>query len=110
MITYEFLYGIPPFHAETPEKVFENILSGRIDRDEEYIDFSPEALDFMKHWLNVDSSRRLGANGAAEVKAYPFFNASTRAETQRLEYVCLAAHTAVDKYRDFGEDVGPLLA
>ena len=74
MITYEFLYGIPPFHAETPEKVFENILSGRIDRHEEYIDFSPEALDLMKRWLNVDSSRRLGANGAAEVKAHPFFN------------------------------------
>ena len=74
MITYEFLYGIPPFHAETPEKVFENILSGRIDRHEEYIGLSPEALDFMKRWPNIDSSWRLGANGAAEVKAHPFFN------------------------------------
>ncbi|EJD01403.1 uncharacterized protein FOMMEDRAFT_147936 [Fomitiporia mediterranea MF3/22] len=73
VITYEFLYGIPPFHAETPEKVFENILSGHIDWHEEYIDFSQEALDFMKRLLNVDPSNRLGANGAAEVKAHPFF-------------------------------------
>ncbi|KAL5488012.1 RIM15 [Sanghuangporus weigelae] len=73
VITYEFLYGIPPFHAETPEKVFENILSGHIDWHEGFIDFSLEALDFMKRLLNVDPSQRLGANGAAEVKAHPFF-------------------------------------
>ncbi|KAF8897682.1 hypothetical protein BD779DRAFT_1492082 [Infundibulicybe gibba] len=46
IITYEFLYGIPPFHDETPEKV---------------------AL------LTLDPSERLGANGADEVKAHPFF-------------------------------------
>ena len=27
VILYEFLYGVPPFHADTPEKVFDNILS-----------------------------------------------------------------------------------
>ena len=31
VISYEFLYGIPPFHAETPEEVIENVLSGHID-------------------------------------------------------------------------------
>ena len=74
VITYEFLYGFPPFHAETPEKVFENILSGHVDWHEEWIDFSPEALDFMKRLLTTDISKRLGANGAEEVKAHPFFN------------------------------------
>ena len=73
VITYEFLYGIPPFHADTPEKVFENILSGHIDWHDEFIDFSSDALDFMKKLLTVDPSRRLGANGAAEVKTHPFF-------------------------------------
>ena len=73
VITYEFLYGIPPFHAETPEKVFENILSGHIDWHEEWIDFSKEALDFMKALMTLDTSERLGANGADEVKAHPFF-------------------------------------
>ncbi|KAH9966049.1 hypothetical protein BC827DRAFT_1181717 [Russula dissimulans] len=74
VITYEFLYGAPPFHDETPEKVFENILSRRIEWLEEYIDNSPEARDFMERLLSVDPQRRLGANGADEVKAHPWFS------------------------------------
>ena len=73
VITYEFLYGIPPFHAETPEKVFENILSGQIEWHEEYVDFSPEARDFMQRLMTLDPNERLGAGGAEEVKAHPFF-------------------------------------
>ncbi|KAJ4481722.1 hypothetical protein C8J55DRAFT_474179 [Lentinula edodes] len=73
VITYEFLYGIPPFHDETPEKVFENILSGHIEWHEEWVDFSDEARDFMEKLLVTDPSARLGANGAEEVKAHPFF-------------------------------------
>ncbi|GLB33957.1 putative cheY-homologous receiver domain containing protein [Lyophyllum shimeji] len=74
VITYEFLYGIPPFHADTPEKVFENILSGHIEWHEDWIDFSEEARDFMRSLLTLDPSERLGANGADEVKAHPFFD------------------------------------
>ncbi|KIK29322.1 hypothetical protein PISMIDRAFT_89557 [Pisolithus microcarpus 441] len=73
VITYEFLYGIPPFHAETPEKVFENILSGHIEWHEEWIDFSDAAKDFMQRLMDTNSATRLGANGADEVKAHPFF-------------------------------------
>ncbi|OBZ70089.1 Serine/threonine-protein kinase cek1 [Grifola frondosa] len=73
VITYEFLYGIPPFHDETPEKVFENILSGHIDWHEDYIECSPEARDFMQRLMTLDPTQRLGANGADEVKAHPFF-------------------------------------
>ncbi|EIW82330.1 hypothetical protein CONPUDRAFT_81831 [Coniophora puteana RWD-64-598 SS2] len=74
VITYEFLYGIPPFHAETPEKVFENILSGMVDWHEDWVDFSDEAHDFMKRLIDVDPSERLGSNGAEEVKAHPWFS------------------------------------
>lgn len=74
VITYEFLYGIPPFHAETPEKVFENILSGHVDWHEQWVDFSLEARDFMQRLMTVDPTHRLGANGADEVKAHPFFD------------------------------------
>ncbi|THV08389.1 hypothetical protein K435DRAFT_847256 [Dendrothele bispora CBS 962.96] len=73
VITYEFLYGIPPFNDETPEKVFENILSGHIEWHEEWVDFSPEARDFMERLLITDPALRLGANGADEVKAHPWF-------------------------------------
>ncbi|KAI0068805.1 hypothetical protein BV25DRAFT_1791490 [Artomyces pyxidatus] len=73
VITYEFLYGAPPFHDETPEKVFENILSGHIEWMDEYVDYSREARDFMERLLTLDPTRRLGVNGAEEVKAHPFF-------------------------------------
>ncbi|KAF7793640.1 hypothetical protein EIP86_004755 [Pleurotus ostreatoroseus] len=74
VITYEFLYGIPPFHDETPEKVFENILSGHVEWHDDYIEVSDEAKDFMKRLMTLDPTQRLGSNGAEEVKAHPFFN------------------------------------
>ncbi|KAK2466121.1 hypothetical protein APHAL10511_001763 [Amanita phalloides] len=73
VITYEFLYGIPPFHADTPEKVFEGILSGHIDWHEDWVEFSQEVQDFMKRLLLLDPAQRLGSRGAEEVKAHPFF-------------------------------------
>ncbi|KAG1752641.1 RIM15, signal transduction response regulator [Suillus paluster] len=73
VITYEFLYGIPPFHAETPEKVFENILSGHIEWHEDWVEFSDEARDLMQRLMCIDPSVRLGASGADEVKEHPFF-------------------------------------
>ncbi|KAH9918224.1 uncharacterized protein BXZ73DRAFT_53086 [Epithele typhae] len=73
VITYEFLYGIPPFHDETPEKVFENILSGHVEWHEEFVEVSPEAKDFMQRLMTLDPTKRLGVNGAEEVKAHPFF-------------------------------------
>ncbi|CAO3680429.1 unnamed protein product [Rhizopus stolonifer] len=72
VICYEFLYGIPPFHAETPDKVFENILSCRIDWHE-HIPVSPEARDFMERLMTSDPTQRLGYHGAQEVKQHPFF-------------------------------------
>ncbi|KAG0024501.1 hypothetical protein BGZ80_002061 [Entomortierella chlamydospora] len=73
VICYEFLYGFPPFHGETPEQVFENILSGDIDWHESELEISPEARDFMERLLCSDPKLRLGANGADEVKNHPFF-------------------------------------
>ena len=73
MITYEFLYGIPPFHDDSPEKVFDNIISRRIEWHEDIIEISPVARDFMEKLMVTDPSQRLGANGADEVKAHPFF-------------------------------------
>lgn len=67
------MYGIPPFHDETPEKVFENILSGHIEWHEDYVEVSPEAKDFMQRLMTLDPTKRLGANGADEVRAHPFF-------------------------------------
>ncbi|KAF9917136.1 hypothetical protein BX616_001835 [Lobosporangium transversale] len=73
VICYEFLYGCPPFHGETPEQVFENILNHDIDWHESELEISPEARDFMERLLCPDPEKRLGFNGADEVKSHPFF-------------------------------------
>ncbi|OCF75273.1 AGC protein kinase [Kwoniella mangroviensis CBS 8886] len=74
VVLYEFLYGIPPFHAETPEKVFDNVVSRRIDWHEDEVEISPEARDLMDRLMCTDVQKRLGARGAEEVKKHPFFN------------------------------------
>jgi len=74
-ILFEFVYGYPPFHDESPEKVFENILARRIDWPEvdDDEDVSDEAKDFMNKLMCIDQTKRLGAGGSAEVKNHPFF-------------------------------------
>lgn len=73
VILYEFLYGVPPFHAETPEKVFDNILSRRIDWEEDSVEVSPEARDLMESLMCTDPKQRLGSGGPEEIKNHPFF-------------------------------------
>jgi serine/threonine-protein kinase RIM15 len=74
-ILFEFLYGYPPFHDESPEKVFENILARRIDwPDDDGGEVSEEAKDIMNKLMTLDQTKRLGAGGADEVKGHPFFN------------------------------------
>ncbi|KAG8743368.1 hypothetical protein FRC10_012172 [Ceratobasidium sp. 414] len=75
VILYEFLYGFPPFHAQTPQEVFDNIISRRLDwhDDEEELEYSPEARDMMGRLMTIEIPKRLGYNGANEVKSHAFF-------------------------------------
>lgn len=73
VVLYEFLYGFPPFHDETPEKVFDNIVSRRINWYEDEMELSPEARDLMERLMCTDPKARLGANGASEIKQHAFF-------------------------------------
>ncbi|EDO17228.1 hypothetical protein Kpol_1035p40, partial [Vanderwaltozyma polyspora DSM 70294] len=78
-ILFELYFGYPPFHANTPEAVFENILSHNIawpsfsspEEEKEYI--SVEAKDLVTKLLVSDPALRLGANGASEIKEHPYF-------------------------------------
>ncbi|KAL8879506.1 MAG: hypothetical protein Q9198_002892 [Flavoplaca austrocitrina] len=81
-ILFEFLFGYPPFHADTPEKVFENILARRIDwpDEEEMSMVSTEAKDIMQQLMTLDPKARLGCNlqekfasGGEEVKKHAWF-------------------------------------
>ncbi|KAI5970353.1 RIM15 [Candida margitis] len=78
-ILFEFLYGYPPFHADTPEKVFDNILRGEIDwpnlpPEEDSKLCSPEAKDLIERLLELNPEKRLGSQGADEIMMHPFFN------------------------------------
>ena len=80
-ILFEFLYGYPPFHAETPDQVFENILARRIDwPEDEDGEVSKEARDLMERLMTVNPKERLGANmqekyasGGEEIRSHDFF-------------------------------------
>lgn len=80
-ILFEFLYGYPPFHGETPDKVFENILARQISwPDDDDCEVSPEAKDLMNKLLCMDPSDRLGANnqekfscGGEEIRNHSWF-------------------------------------
>lgn len=76
---FEFLFGYAPFHADSPDQVFTNILLGTIDwpplsPDEMLKYCSPEAKDLIQKLLTLDPQKRLGSNGSEEIKSHPYFN------------------------------------
>lgn len=81
-ILFEFLFGYPPFHADMPEKVFENILARKIDwPSEEDCLASDEARHLMSRLMTIDPKERLGANmseqfasGGDEIRKHPWFD------------------------------------
>ena len=80
-ILFEFLFGYPPFHADTPEKVFENILARKIEWPaEEECPVSEEAKDLINKLTALNPRERLGANitesyvsGGEEIRRHPWF-------------------------------------
>ncbi|PSC71205.1 hypothetical protein C2E20_5424 isoform X1 [Micractinium conductrix] len=72
VIVYEFVYGAPPFAADTPEEIFQNILDRNISYPADD-DTSPECHDLIERLLVLDPKQRLGHRGAGEVKLHPWF-------------------------------------
>jgi serine/threonine protein kinase len=73
IIMFEFLTGVPPFNAETPQQIFENILNRHIPLIQVPEEMSNESWDLINRLLCIIPEQRFGANGAKEVKAHPFF-------------------------------------
>mmetsp|Transcript_24573 Transcript_24573/g.80532 ORF Transcript_24573/g.80532 Transcript_24573/m.80532 type:complete len:1491 (-) Transcript_24573:126-4598(-) len=76
IILFEFLTGLPPFTGDTPELVFERILSAPIPwhmAEKSGVELSKEARDLISSLLTRDPRKRLGYRGSWEVKSHPFF-------------------------------------
>ncbi|CAN0923202.1 Probable serine/threonine protein kinase IREH1 [Linum grandiflorum] len=73
IILFELIVGIPPFNAEHPQIIFDNILNRKIPWPEVPDEMSPEARDIIFGLLTEDPHMRLGARGASEVKQHVFF-------------------------------------
>jgi serine/threonine protein kinase len=67
IVLFELLTGIPPFTASRPEKIFDNILNGKMPWPDVPGEMSYEAQDLINRLLVHEPEKRLGANGAAEV-------------------------------------------
>lgn len=78
IMVYEMLFGEPPFHGETENETYQNILLGKIDfnpfqSEEEDDELSEEAKDLIRKLLTIDPANRLGAHGIDEIFQHPFF-------------------------------------
>jgi ribosomal protein S6 kinase alpha-5 len=75
VLTYELLTGSSPFTLDGEKNVPADI-SKRILKCQPVIprSFSKRSKDFILKLLNKVPSKRLGANGANEVKSHPFFD------------------------------------
>ncbi|KAJ6748976.1 SERINE/THREONINE-PROTEIN KINASE [Salix purpurea] len=73
VILFELIVGIPPFNAEHPQTIFDNILNCKIPWPRVPEAMSPEAHDLIDRLLTEDPHQRLGARGASEVKQHVFF-------------------------------------
>ncbi|XP_062565375.1 serine/threonine-protein kinase greatwall-like isoform X1 [Armigeres subalbatus] len=67
---YEFMTGVPPFNDETPQKVFENILSRNIEWPQDDEALSAGAVEAVEQLLEMDPSKRPKAD---QMKAMSFF-------------------------------------
>ena len=74
VLLYEMLTGLPPFYDENTNEMYRKILSEPLHFPGPEV-VPPAAKDLLTKLLNRDPQQRLGANGAAEIKAHPFFHA-----------------------------------
>ncbi|TFK65974.1 Pkinase-domain-containing protein [Pluteus cervinus] len=70
VLLYEMMTGLPPFYDENVNTMYQRILSDPLHFPH---DIPSDARSIMTALLQRDPSRRLGANGAEEIKRHSFF-------------------------------------
>lgn len=73
VLLYEMLTGLPPFYDENTNEMYRKILQEPLHFPSSDI-VPASAKDLLTRLLDRDPQRRLGANGAAEIKAHHFFS------------------------------------
>lgn len=68
---YEILTGVPPFYTSTREELFEKI---KFEQPRFPLSFSPSVKDLLNKLFEKDPSKRLGFNGAKDIKAHAWFS------------------------------------
>jgi serine/threonine protein kinase len=72
-LLFQMIWGYPPFNDTTIPKIFDNIKKLKIEWAWEDKIKNPERYNLVMSLLHPDPKKRLGANGAEEVMAHPFF-------------------------------------
>lgn len=70
VLFYEMLTGLPPFYDQDTNEMYRKILQDPLRFPD---DMDREARSLLQGLLIRDPKKRLGINGAAEIKAHPFF-------------------------------------
>ncbi|GAW05699.1 agc akt protein kinase [Lentinula edodes] len=70
VLLYEMLAGLPPFYDDNTDSMYQKILNDPLVFGPE---ISSEAQSILTGLLTRDPTRRLGVNGAEEIKKHPFF-------------------------------------
>jgi len=70
VLLFEMLAGLPPFYDEVTDRMYEKILNDPLVFGPE---IGPEAQSILTELLQRDPTKRLGVNGASEIKRHPFF-------------------------------------
>ncbi len=68
VVLFEFVTGVPPFNAEDPQEIFDNILDRRIEWPSGEDALSPACRDLIDQLLTLEPMQRLGHRGAGEVR------------------------------------------
>lgn len=71
VLLYEMLTGLPPYYDEDVPKMYKKILQEPLRFPD---GFDRDAKDLLIGLLSRDPKRRLGYNGAHEIKKHPFFS------------------------------------
>ncbi|KAH0790294.1 AGC family protein kinase [Histomonas meleagridis] len=72
VLTYEMLYGVPPFFSPNIHEMYRSILCDPVEFP---FGKSPEVVDFISKLLERNPAKRLGAgpNEVEDLKKHPFF-------------------------------------